>query len=82
MRAIRAFSHVPDAEPIVWLDWSAVESASRAGIALLARFARDARRRNVTLRLIGVPPRLRGFLAGTALADFLWEPLPPAALLA
>lgn len=77
-RAVAAFRNVRGAEPVVWLDLSAVGSASPAGLETLGRFAQSAGDERVTVRLIGVTPGLHSALDGTALARFEWSP-PPAA---
>ena len=71
-RAIRAFRGVRDEKPIVWLDCSAVRSASTGGLEVLTRFAQDARAREVTFRLLSVPAALRACLRGKPLESFVW----------
>jgi anti-anti-sigma regulatory factor len=77
-RAVDAFRNVRGPEPVVWLDLSAVGSASPSALETLDRFARSAREKRVTVRLIGITPALRSEIDGTPLARFEWSP-PTAA---
>jgi anti-anti-sigma regulatory factor len=77
-RAIDAFRNVRGTEPVVWLDLSAVGTASPAGLETLGSFAEAAREGRVTVRLIGVTPAIRLALEGTPLARYVWQP-PTAA---
>ena len=73
-RAVQAFRNVRGPEPVVWLDLSAVGSVSPSALETLDRFARSAREKRVTVRLIGVTPALRSEIDGTPLARFEWRP--------
>jgi anti-anti-sigma regulatory factor len=77
-RAVEAFRKVREREPILWLDLSAVGSASTAGLETLGRFADAAQSASVTVRLIGVTAVVRSALDGTPLERYVWHP-PPAA---